>query len=159
MSAPSVVRERDNYFLEEYPASRDTRISSAGPGLQRHPAVWGLYTLSHTDWQSRSRLGWTRETPDNQTFYYFADIGSDTDGREYISNNIFSVEDAFITRNNKANLTWEFFIDQEKKRQIKDPTIMRRWQYSQSAQEDKGNTLRNIPFIFPKNIKNFPTPS
>ena len=73
---------------------------------------------------------------------------------EYISNKIFSVEDAFITRNNKANLTWEFFIDQGKKRQIKDPTIMRRWQYSLSAQEDEGNKLRNIPFtvIFPKNL-------
>ena len=119
-------------------------MSSRGPALQRYPAVWGLYTLTHTDWQSKARLGWTRQTPDNQTFYYFADIGPDTDGMEYISSNIFSVEGAFITRNNMDgnNSDWEFVIDQEKdKRQLIDPTIMRRWLYSLA--EDKGNKWRN----------------
>ena len=119
-------------------------MSSQGPGLQRHPSVWGLYTLTHTDWQSKSRLGWTRQASDNQTFYYFANIGPDTDGMEYISSNIFSVEDAFITRNNmdRNNTDWEFVIDLEKDpRQLLDPTIMRRWLYNLSVEEDKGTRL------------------
>ena len=109
-----------------------------GPALQRHPGVWGLYTLTDTDWQSKSRLGWTRETADNQTFHYFADISPDTDGMEYISNKkVFSVEDAIITRNNTAKSSWEFVIDQENdERRLMDPTIHAMWVY---VKEDKGN--------------------
>ena len=106
-------------------------ITSEGPALQRHPAVWGFYTLSHTDWQSKTRLGWTRQTADNQTFHYFADVSPDTDGMEYISNNkVFSVEDAIITRNNTARSNWEFVIGQGKdERLLTDPTIHVRWVY------------------------------
>ena len=112
-------------------------ITSEGPTLQRHPAVWGFYTLSHTDWQSKTRLGWTRQTADNQTFHYFADVSPDTDGMEYISNNkVFSVEDAIITRNNTARSNWKFVIGQGKdERLLTDPTIHVRWVY---VKKDKG---------------------
>ena len=115
----------------------------SGPALQRHPAVWGLYTLTDTDWQSKSRLGWTRETSDNQTFHYFADISQDTDGMEYISNKkVFSVEDAIITRNNTAKSSWEFVIDQENdERLLMDPTIHAMWVY---VKEDKGKSNKQI---------------
>ena len=116
------------------------RITSRGPALQRHPAVWGLYTLTHTDWQSKTRLGWTRQAPDNKTFYYFADIGPDTNGMEFISTNIFSVEDAIITRNNSTtNSVWEFVVDHlTDTRHLIDPTIIRRWLRRLSAQKKKG---------------------
>ena len=93
---------------------------------------------------SESRLAWTRETQDNKTYYYFADIGSDTDGMEFISTNIFSVEEAIITRNNNDSSDWEFVIDQEKdSRHLIDPTIDRMWLYRLSTQE-KHKGKRNI---------------